>query len=259
MGSGFGVGVMVAVKVDGIRADVAIHDERVRAEVVRGLACAGFEVRGFGSARELYFGQLLRPSALVMVDLDLSDEDGLDVVERLRGVAGVGVVVLAERGRSDDAIRSLTRGADAYLVKPIDLRALAATLVSVHRRVAAPLVAGTPVQGGGEGGASDHGGQRVANWCLRADAWELIAPGGTAVSLTASERAVLLALFHAPGHAVPRQTLVSAIGHDPDYYLDHRLDMLMSRLRRKVRERVGHPLPVKAVRGVGYILSLRPG
>ncbi|MFN3986643.1 MAG: response regulator transcription factor [Rhodocyclaceae bacterium] len=258
---------MVGVKVDGIRVDVAIHDERVRAEVVRGLACAGFEVRGFGSARELYFGQLMRPGALVMVDLDLPDEDGLDVVERLRRVAGVGIVVLAERGRSDDAIHSLTRGADAYLVKPVDLRALAATLVSVHRRVAESVGAGAQAGMGRErlAGDQDQGGepgqyrQSGASWRLHADAWELLAPGGTVVSLSASERAVLLALFDAPGRAVPRQALVSALGHHPDYYLDHRLDMLMSRLRRKVRERVGHPLPIKAVRGVGYMLSLRPG
>ena len=75
------------------------------------------------------------------------------------------------------------------------------------------------------------------------------------MTLTPSERHLMLALMQEPGLPVTREALVKALGHDTEYFLSHRLDMLISRLRSKVRDQIGIPLPVKALRGVGFTFS----
>lgn len=81
-----------------------------------------------------------------------------------------------------------------------------------------------------------------------------MSPSGRGVSLTASERQLLLCLFAGGNEVVRREALVEAMGHRVDYYLNHRLDMLVSRLRNKVRREIGTALPLRAVRGIGFHL-----
>lgn len=226
----------------GIAVCVVDDDEYLREQMVMALQRMGFGARGYADARGLYLGLLQAPCDVLVLDLNLKGEDGFAIVEQLHGVLSPGILVLTACDDLDTQVRCLTNGADAYLVKPVDFRQLAATLISLSRRVRNPAE-----------GRSDAG----TDWRLAGEGWVLVAPDGQRVDLTASERELLGILFDNANTAVRRDAIIVALGHHPDYYLGHRLDMLVSRLRRKVSEELGVSLPLKAVRGIGFLLSLR--
>ncbi|MDX9767495.1 MAG: response regulator transcription factor [Ectothiorhodospiraceae bacterium] len=216
-------------------------DTDLREAIVRALDAQGFRARGFGGSRELYLGLLQRPCRIAVLDVGLPGEDGFSIAANLRANdPGMGIVMLTACGGTDHRVQGLLGGADAYLVKPVDMRELVATLHSLARRLGRPTEAASTATPG---------------WHLALDGWCLVAPDATQISLTGSERALLQTLMRSPDLPVARDALVTALGHDSDYYLPHRLDMLIGRLRRKVLETAGRPLPLKAVRGVGFVFS----
>jgi len=214
-------------------------DDDLREVVVKALRENGFAVRGYSGSRELYRDLLSRPCHIVILDIELPGEDGLTIAANLRASSDIGIVMLTACGDTDDRVQGLLGGADAYLVKPVEIRELVATLKSLARRLGVERSALPPTNG----------------WMLVLDGWSLRTPGGVEISLTASERDVLHAVMDTPDLPVSRETLITRLGHDTDYYLPHRLDMLISRLRRKVLENAGTPLPLRAVRGAGFAFS----
>lgn len=238
----------------GIHVCVVEDDDDLREELVGTLGDMGFTVRGFGDAQGLYLGLLQSPCDVVILDLGLPGEDGFSIMQHIKGLRVMGIVILTASSSTDEMVRCLSDGADAFVTKPFEFRALAASLVSVHRRVsgAAAPVAATPAQD------SPAQAAQVApvDWHLADGGWTLRTPCGRRVGLTSSERIVLQSLFDRPNHTVKREILVTALGYDSEFYLDHRLGMLVTRLRRKVRDSVGLELPLKSVRGVGFMLIM---
>lgn len=213
-------------------------DADLRVELVDGLRGHGFQMRDFGDTASLYLGLTQQTCDVLVLDLELPGEDGTSALQRLRAHeagARMGIVILT--GRCDDAtrVRELTLGADAYLAKPTSIPVLAATIRSVARRLptAAPQ----------------------ATWRIDTDGWDLLAPCGKRVTLTATERLLLTCLLDARGEVVERETLIAALGHRTDYYSDHRLDVVVSRLRRKVIARTGQQLPLRTLHGRGLMIS----
>lgn len=223
----------------GISVCVVEDDEDLRDEIGLALSGAGFSVRAFDDSRDLYASLLGEPAHLLLLDLGLPGEDGHSILRRLKEVMSIGIVIHSARTEVDERVTTMLNGADAYLVKPVELRELIATLISVHRRVSGAQ-------------APDA---KPARWVLADNGWSITTPGGREVPLTPSERTVMQCLFAQPDRTVSRDDLFAALGHSFDSYLDHRLDMLFSRLRRKVRDDFGESLPVRAVRGVGFILK----
>ncbi len=215
-------------------------DPHLREHVVTALSEQGFSVRGYPGSRELYLGLLKSPCDIAILDVGLPGEDGFTIAANLRAASSIGIVMLTASADMEDRVQGLMGGADAYLVKPVEIRELVATLHSLARRL---------------GMQAESDDQPDTHWSLTLDDWHLVAPGAVQISLTASERCVLRAVLRAPDVPVPRETLVAELGHDTEYYLPHRLDMLISRLRRKVLQQAGRPLPLKAIRGVGFVFS----
>jgi two-component system, OmpR family, response regulator PhoP len=86
------------------------------------------------------------------------------------------------------------------------------------------------------------------------DGWTLAAPDGRRIALTTQERQFIGVLIAEGGRPVKRDALVLALGGDPYDYDLHRLDTLVSRLRKKA-DALGLDLPLRAVRGVGYLFN----
>ncbi|PKO82188.1 MAG: hypothetical protein CVU19_03045 [Betaproteobacteria bacterium HGW-Betaproteobacteria-13] len=235
----------------GLRVCVVDDDEDLRDEVVLGLQASGFSVRGFPGSRELYRGLLHTPCDVVILDIGLPGEDGFSVTTSLKEVSSCGVVLLTSMTSIESRIKGLMDGADAYLTKPVDLRELAATVLSVHRRIATRR----PEAGDETESGAPSITQTSATWSMSIDGWVLMAPNALGVSLTGSERLFLTCLFSHLNEVVRREVLVEAMGHRADYYLSHRLDMLVSRLRKKVLHETGVALPLRAVRGLGFSLT----
>ncbi|GBG04071.1 protein petR [Azospira sp. I13] len=222
---------------------VVEDEEDLREEIVGALQDAGFGVRGFPGSRELYASLLATPCNIVILDIGLPGEDGFSIAERLHGLGSMGIIMLTARGQTEDRVRALMGGADAYMVKPVDLRELLAVIGSLARRMQFGSVTESGVAG------QDN----VARaWAMSADGWTLFDPEGNSIPLTSQERAFLQCLWQRAGEAVSREDLAVAMGGDPYEYDFHRLDTLVSRLRRKAAD-AGLALPLRAVRGTGYL------
>jgi DNA-binding response OmpR family regulator len=200
------------------------------------LVAAGCSVVGVGSAAELYRAVVARAPDVLVLDIGLPDENGFQIASHFRAHSDVGIIMLTSRASAADRVRGLDGGADAFLPKPVDVDVLCATVRSVERRLRRPS------------------GASVDRWALEADGWRLVAPDGMALSLNAMERALLQRLFATPNMPIGREQLIAELVDDTHAFDPHRLDMLMHRLRRKLAGGGMPGLPLRAVRGSGYVL-----
>lgn len=221
---------------------VVEDDAELRDSVlVPGLAAEGFHAMAADSAMAMYRALTLRTFDAVIVDIGLPDESGFEIVRHLHQLGGVGVVVLTGRVETEDRVRGLDGGADAYLVKPVGVDVIAATLRSVLRRMGGEAVIRSAV-------ASTSG------WRLEQQGWQIVSPQASVVALSGSERALLTCLAKSAGEVVARSVILQSLcGDDPEFD-PHRLEMLVHRLRRKVQAATGDELPLVTVRGQGYLL-----
>ena len=210
-------------------------DEDIRENVCSFLGKAGFHVWGADSAEDFYVRLLHEKADLVVVDLNLPGEDGLSLVRRL-AERHVPVIVTTARGQLSDRIEGLDAGALQYFVKPADLNELVAGIRSQLRHQSAGRAAGV-----------------VQPWRLDAAAGQLLAPNQCAVRLTSREQDLLACLLTAAGTMVGKAELVEAMGCGDAEGGFHRIEALLSRLRRKTLEATGMSLPVRAVFGRGLV------
>lgn len=217
--------------------DDALLRERV---LLPGLADFGFEVSAHETAASLFARLHDTLADIVVLDVGLPDQDGFSVARELRArYPLLGIVMLTGRRETPDRVRGLTEGADAYLSKPVEIELLAATLHSLARRL----------RGSGERAKASPG------WRLDADGWCLLSPSGAVVALTKSERSLFARLAGSAGKLVTREELIAALTLNVFDFDNHRLDSMIHRLRRKVADTCGEPLPLSAVHGEGYVLT----
>ena len=192
----------------------------------------GHEVETANSAKQMWAALTKTPTALVVLDLGLPDEDGFNVIPRLRQLyPDIGLLVLTGRVELDNRILGLRLGADHYLSKPIKFHELAATIEALDRRVR----------------PADN-----VKWTFRV-AERQLELGGITIELTEKE-CNFLHLLTINTRPVPRQAIVARLGGD-DAEAGRRVDMLVYRLRKKVREGLGQDLPLRSAYGEGYSLS----
>ncbi len=221
------------------RIAVTEDDDELRELIVCELNDRGFETVGFASAEDLYRHLAVQRCDIVVLDIGLPGEDGYAVARHLRQIASVGIVMLTARGGSDDMARGLSTGADLYLVKPLDMDVLAAGIASLRRRLASP------------GPSAEE--PPPPRWSLVAGGWKLRTPDGIELGLGEAERVFLRMLLEHPGEPVERERLIASMTDSPEDFDPHRLEVLLHRLRQRVRTASGHALPLRAVRGAGYL------
>ncbi|QNH20132.1 DNA-binding response regulator [Xanthomonas sp. GW] len=211
---------------------ILLEDEPVlREELGEFLEDLGYATTCAASVRE--FWQRFDPlrHGLAVIDVGLPDGSGLDLIGELRqGAQRLGIVVFSARNTSRDRVAGLDIGADHYLGKGADLDELAATLAALGRRL----------------------GLQNACWMLELGAARLNVPDAPSVPLSHQDLLVLKCLMSRAGESVGHREIAEALGAN---FLDHdrrRLDTQMYRLRRRVEEISGRPLPVKTLRNSGY-------
>lgn len=204
------------------------------------LTGAGFAAQGMASALHLYRAMTMRRYDLVLLDAGLPDEDGFGIAAHLRSLSdSVGIVMLTGLDPAHSRLRGLHAGVDAYLNKPVDMETLTATLWNLTRRVGAPATRQPPA---------------ARRWRLGESGWRLLAPGGGSIAMTLAEYQVLSMLAAQPGTPVRREALIARLVENVHDFDPHRLEMVVYRLRRKCLQFAGEELPLRAVRGVGYVL-----
>ena len=236
---------------DKLRVFLVEDTDDLREELVFGLSALGLDVSGFSDATALYRALSVKDCDIVVIDVGLPGEDGFSIAEHLRRNPALGLVFLTARATLDDRLRGLGLGADAYLAKPVDVRELAATLRALDRRLS--MRAATPLAPNDM--MTPIARQHSACWTLTPGAWALRNPQGGELPISESERRLLKIMMAAAGQVVKRETLIAEFEQDDDAYDPHRLDAVISRLRKRTEQAGLGNLPLQSNRGTGYVFT----
>ena len=183
---------------------------------------------------------------LVVLDLRLGQEDGLDLLRELRARSDVPVIITTGHRRDEiDRVVGLELGADDYIIKPFGLRELLARIRAVLRRREVGQVAAQR--------APDRGRCRFGGWELDRRTRRLSNPDGRPVALTKGEYALLIAFLDAPQRPLSREHLLQATRIHEDVF-DRSIDVQVLRLRRKLEAEMDAPPSfIQTERGIGYV------
>jgi two-component system OmpR family response regulator len=186
--------------------------------------------------------------SLIILDLRLGEDDGLDLLREIRSHSDVPVVITTgHRPDEIDRIVGLELGADDYIVKPFSLRELLARVRAVLRRQEMGRVARVH--------DPERGGYRFDGWQLDRRGRKLLDPNAASIALSKGEYALLLAFLEAPQRPLSREHLLQATRIHEDIF-DRSIDVQVLRLRRKLETDSSAPRVIQTLRGVGYVFAL---
>jgi two-component system, OmpR family, response regulator len=224
---------------------VVDDDAMVRQTITNYLEQQSVPAASVSSRRDLSRHLEKAHPSLILLDLRLGKEDGLDILKEIRSHSDVPIIIMTGHSREEvDRVAGLELGADDYLVKPFSLRELLARVRAILRRH----------ERGRAKQARDpeRGGYWFNGWSLERRTRRLVNPDGAPVSLTKSEYALLLAFLKAPQRPLTREMLLQATRVREDIF-DRSIDAQVSRLRRKLEIDPNAPRVIQTERGVGYI------
>ena len=180
---------------------------------------------------------------LLILDVNLPDGNGLDLLREVRRTSGVSVILLTANDMETDIVAGLECGADDYVTKPFSLAVLRARVNAQLRRTGGPRPAG-PVEQGPF--VFDF-----ENMEFRRE--------GQPVELSKTEQKLLRLLVENRGRTLTRAQLVDRIWTDGAEYVDENaLSVTVRRLRGKLEEDPAHPRYLKTVYGIGYTWTAAP-
>ena len=221
-------------------------DREIRELLSKFLERQGLRVSAARDAREARRLWPLGRYHLVVLDLMLPGESGLDLAKWLRQQGEVPIVMLTAMGEETDRIVGLELGADDYVSKPFNPRELLARIRAVLRRANAD---------------TDTAKQpptkaiRFAGWTLETGRRRLLNSDGAEVALTGGEYELLQVLVERPNRVLTRDMLMDLLRGRQAGPFDRAIDVAVSRLRRKLEDDGRNPNLIKTVRGGGYVLA----
>ena len=219
-------------------------DGEIRQLVAKFLRGNGFRASTAQSGLELRQALAASDIDLIVLDVMLSGESGFDLCRQLRATSATPIIMLTAKGDEMDRIVGLEVGADDYVSKPFNPRELLARIKAVLRRSTGGLSGKTERQ---------TKGFRFSGWTVDVLRRELTTPDNLLVELSGAEFDMLLAFVEAPNRILSRDHLLDAARNRVADSFDRSVDILVSRLRRKIeRDSEGDPM-IKTVRGAGYL------
>jgi two-component system phosphate regulon response regulator OmpR len=220
-------------------------DPRLRERLARFLAGEGFRVTTAADAADARAElRSINPDLLVL-DVMMPGESGLELTESLRRerAGGMPILLLTARGAPEDRIAGFEAGADDYLGKPFEPRELVLRIRALLRRAPPPQPPQAAVAAVRIGGAEFD--------VERGELRDAVGP----IRLTGGESALLTALARKPNEVLSREEIAEALGMDDAG--ERAIDVQVVRLRRKIEADPREPRFLHTVRGRGYIL--KPG
>lgn len=223
-------------------------DERLRRTVSQYLRGEGFVVHESADGQEMRACLASHSVDLVLLDLMLPDDSGLNLARDIRARSDVAIIMLTGKGETVDKVVGLELGADDYVTKPFDPRELLARIRTVLRR--APKSrrpsSGVPVSS-----------VRFEGWVLDLVTQELISPDGDIVHLTSHQYQLLASLVTHADRPLSRNEISSLLAGRDWSPLNRSVDVLVAKLRKKIEKDPRAPKLIKTVRGIGYKLAAR--
>ncbi|RDE05043.1 response regulator [Sphingomonas aracearum] len=220
-------------------------DPPLRTLTTRALQENGFIVRPASAAPEMWLALEAGPVDLVLLDIMLPGTSGIDLCRALRAKSDVPIIFVSAKGSETDRVVGLELGADDYIAKPYGTRELVARVRAVLRRPALDR----------RDGARDKGELEFDGYRVSLPRRELTSPTGAIVDLTGAEFDLLVTLCDHAQRVIARERLIELSRTRLGDSSDRSIDVLISRLRRKLSS-AGHPAPIVTVRGVGYMLNV---
>jgi two-component system, OmpR family, response regulator RegX3 len=217
---------------------VVDDEESYRQALASGLSHEGFAVELAADGHEaLRLFHRVHPD-LVLLDVMLPDQSGVELCQRMRALAPVPIIMVTARDSEVDIVLGLELGASDYVPKPFRLRELVARMRAVLRRGVTPAVQRDEVLQAGPV-RLDTGRREVT-------------VHGSAVDLSRKEFDLLTLLMSHAGQVVTREWCIDRLWWDQDLSDSRTLDTHVKRLRRKLEPDPANPRHIVTVRGVGF-------
>lgn len=226
---------------------LVVDDDPALRELLTGyLSTQGFRVRAVADGGAMRAELARERHDLVILDLMLPNDDGLALCRDLRATSAMPIIMLTARGDEVDRIVGLEMGADDYLPKPFNPRELLARIKSILRRAQETGAVSAPTRQ-----------LRFANWTLDMGAHHLVSAEGIVTPLSSGEFRLLRALAENAQCVMSRDQLLDAVAEREGGPFDRTIDVLVSRLRRRLGDDAREPELIKTVRSEGYMLAAK--
>jgi len=220
-------------------------DPGLRTLITRLLQENGFVVRTAATAPEMWIALENGPTAnLIILDIMLPGTNGIDLCRQIRRTSDVPIIFISAKGSDEDRILGLELGADDFLAKPFQPRELVARARAILRR--------GPMMDRNDGQSRNE--FNFNGWTVSFSRRELRSPSGAVVDLTGAEFDLLSTFISQPQRVIGRERLIELSRTRLSDSSDRSIDVLVSRLRRKLSAAGGEP-PIVTIRGVGYMFS----
>lgn len=184
---------------------------------------------------------------LLILDLKLPGEDGMQIARELRVDSDIPIIMLTGRKEEADRVMGLELGADDYLTKPFSPRELLARIRALLRRSRTHETVADNL--------ARIRAYRFAGWELNVRLRRLISRQGQTIPITNSEFNLLVAFLAAPQRVLSREHLLNASRLHNDEVYDRSIDVQVGRLRKKIAPEDGQAQLIRTERGVGYVFS----
>jgi two-component system OmpR family response regulator len=224
---------------------VVEDDREIRTMVSRFLSKNGCRVTVAEDARSMDRALGTARIDLIVLDIMLPGEDGLSICRRLRTTSTLPVIMLTAAGDPVARVVGLEMGADDYVAKPFNPHELLARIKAVLRRATA-----LPDT---DAGANDV--IQFAGWQINPVSREVRNPEGTRVILTSAEFDLLFTFCRHARRTLTRDQLLDLSQRRAAGALDRSIDILVSRIRRKIETDPRDPQFIKTVRSGGYVFT----
>jgi len=199
-----------------------------------------------GNGQAMFRAIAAREPDLIILDLHLGTDDGLDLLRDLRTRSVVPVILITGHRREEiDRIIGLELGADDYITKPFSLRELLARSRALLRRRTMDTL--HPLR-------REEQRYSFLGWQFDQRARMLTSPTGEQITITKGEFALLSAFVAAPRRPLSREHLLQATRVHEDVY-DRSIDVQILRLRRKLEIDASNPQLIRTERGIGYVFD----
>jgi two-component system OmpR family response regulator len=227
---------------------LAIDDDPlIRQMIADYLGDYDIRVTALASGREIADVMARETIDLLILDLKLPGEDGMQIARRLREDSGLPIIMLTGRKDEADRVMGLELGADDYLTKPFSPRELLARIRALLRRSRAQETVAD--------GLARIRAYRFAGWELSVRLRRLKTPSGAIIVLTNNEFNLLAAFLAAPQRVLSREQLLNLSRLHNDEVYDRSIDVQVGRLRKKIEAKGTKGELIHTERGAGYVFT----
>jgi two-component system OmpR family response regulator len=240
-------GPVAEVTATPIHVLVIDDDPSVRQMIADYLGDNDIEVTALASGQAIAEVMARHTIDLLILDLKMPGEDGMQIARKLRGESDIPIIILTGRKEEADRVMGLELGADDYLTKPFSPRELLARVRALLRRSRTRETVAD--------GLARIRAYRFAGWELNVRVRRLTSPQGEAIAITNSEFNLLVAFLAAPQRVMSREQLLDSSRLHNDEVYDRSIDVQIGRLRKKIEPKGVRAELIRTERGAGYVFT----